>query len=93
MGSGDNNEKLGDYMKIIKKAATKINLGIETPFRHPDRIPEWNMIMTSIDLAYYVTVSDIPEIKIEVISNELCIPNDCRNLAYQAAMLLQKNIM
>lgn len=76
-------------MKVIEKAAAKINLGLDTPFRHPDGMPEWNMVMTSIDLADYVAVTDRTETTIEVLSNTGFLPNDHRNLAYQAAVLLQ----
>lgn len=77
-------------MKIVEKAAAKINLGLDTPFRHGDGMPEWNMVMTSIDLADYVAVTDVSGSDISVVSNTGFLPNDHRNLAYQAALLLQQ---
>lgn len=77
-------------MKIIEKAPAKINLGLDTPRRYDDQSPEWNMVMTSIDLADYVSVETIPgNPKIEVYTNSGFLPNDQRNLAYQAVHILR----
>lgn len=48
-------------MKIIEKAPAKINLGLDTPRRYADKSPEWDMVMTSIDLADYVSVETTQE--------------------------------
>lgn len=77
-------------MKVVEKAAAKINLGLDTPFRHPDGMPEWNMVMASVDLADYVSLTDLPTSKIEVFSSAGFLPNDHRNLGYQAAHLMQR---
>ena len=71
-------------MEITEKAPAKLNLFLDTPFNHPDGLPEWNMIMTSVDLADYV------KIEIKVRTNTGFLPNDSRNLAYQAARILQE---
>ncbi len=79
-------------MEIIEKAPAKLNLFLDTPFRHPDGAPEWKMIMTTIDLADYVkvvTVSNTKKIQVETDTGFL--PQDQKNLAFQAAIRLQKN--
>ncbi|UQS87479.1 4-(cytidine 5'-diphospho)-2-C-methyl-D-erythritol kinase [Nicoliella spurrieriana] len=78
-------------MRIVEKAPAKINLGLDTPYMHDDGLPEWNMVMASVDLADYVEIktnSNHGEIKVE--SDSVFIPNDQRNLAYQAALLVTK---
>lgn len=77
-------------MIIVEKAAAKVNLGLDTPFRHADGQPEWDMVMTSIDLADYVEVRSTGSKQIVVSSNSGFLPNDQRNLAFQAASLLQR---
>lgn len=77
-------------MRVVEKAAAKINLGLDTPFRHEDGMPEWNMVMTSIDLADYVEVRSTARDSIVVSSDSGFLPNDQRNLAFQAASLLQR---
>ncbi|KRL82488.1 4-diphosphocytidyl-2-C-methyl-D-erythritol kinase [Ligilactobacillus equi DSM 15833 = JCM 10991] len=77
-------------MEIIEKAPAKLNLSLDTPFRHPDGEPEWKMVMIAVDLADYVTVKTIPQSrKITVQTNSGFLPCDKRNLAYQAALYLQ----
>lgn len=76
-------------MIVVEKAAAKVNLGLDTPFRHADGQPEWDMVMTSIDLADYVEVRSTDSKSIVVTSNSGFLPNDQRNLAFQAASLLQ----
>ncbi|KRL37686.1 4-(cytidine 5'-diphospho)-2-C-methyl-D-erythritol kinase [Liquorilactobacillus uvarum] len=77
-------------MDILEKAPAKINLCLDTPFRHLDGSPEWRMVMTSIDLSDYVhieTSSALTGISIETDTGFL--PSDHRNLAYKAAKELQ----
>ena len=79
-------------MEILEKAPAKLNLSLDTPFRHQDGEPEWNMVMTAIDLADYVhieTLDNTSEIIVETDSGFL--PDDQRNLAYQAAKTLQQD--
>lgn len=79
-------------MQIIEKAAAKINLSLDTPFNHADGKQEWQMIMTSVDLADYVTIETLDHtMRIEVLNDTGFLPNDRRNLVYQAAKLLQKS--
>ncbi|MHA8137835.1 4-(cytidine 5'-diphospho)-2-C-methyl-D-erythritol kinase [Lactobacillaceae bacterium Scapto_B20] len=76
-------------MKIVEKAPAKINLGLDTTFKHADGLPEWNMVMASVDLADYVEIQTINTDCIIVESDSVFIPNDRRNLAYQAALLIK----
>lgn len=77
-------------MQLIEKAPAKINLGLDTPYHHRDGMEEWNMVMTSVDLADYVEIQTLPHHRrIRVASNSGFLPNDQRNLAFQAAHLLQ----
>lgn len=77
-------------MNLIEKAPAKINLGLDTPMRYPDGSPQWNMIMTSIDLADYVNVEVFENHhSIKVYTDSGFLPNDQRNLAYQAAHVLR----
>lgn len=77
-------------MQIVEKAPAKINLSLDTPFSHPDGSQEWEMVMAAVDLADYVTITTMPgKRKIEVRTDTGFLPNDRRNLAFQAAHILQ----
>jgi 4-diphosphocytidyl-2-C-methyl-D-erythritol kinase len=75
-------------MEINQKAPAKINLSLDSLFRHSDGEHEWEMVMTSIDLADYVRIR--PAAHISVTTDSGFLPEDPRNLAYQAARTLQK---
>ncbi|MHC9531960.1 4-(cytidine 5'-diphospho)-2-C-methyl-D-erythritol kinase [Dellaglioa sp. L3N] len=77
-------------MEIREKAPAKINLSLDTPFDHRNGEQEWRMVMTSVDLADYLhikSLEDRTDITVETDSGFL--PCDHRNLAYQAAKILQ----
>lgn len=76
-------------MRIVEKARAKLNLGLDTLYRHKDGSPEWNMIMTSIDLSDYVEIITTQGDSIHVSSSQVFLPHDQRNLAYQAALLMK----
>ncbi|TPR38794.1 4-(cytidine 5'-diphospho)-2-C-methyl-D-erythritol kinase [Apilactobacillus micheneri] len=76
-------------MRIVEKARAKLNLGLDTLYRHKDGSPEWNMIMTSIDLSDYVEIITTQGNSIHVSSSQVFLPHDQRNLAYQAALLMK----
>lgn len=79
-------------MEILEKAPAKLNLSLDTPFRHQDGEPEWNMVMTAIDLADYVHIETLDNTsKIIVETDSGFLPDDQRNLAYQAAKTLQQD--
>ena len=50
-------------MQLIEKAPAKINLGLDTPYHHQDGAEEWNMVMTSVDLADYVEIQTLTKHK------------------------------
>lgn len=75
---------------ITEKAPAKINLALDTPMRYIDGLPRWNMVMNSIDLADYVTIETHQhQHRIKVYTDSSFLPNDQRNLAYQAAHILK----
>lgn len=78
-------------MEIIEKAPAKINLSLDTPFRNLDGSPEWRMVMTAVDLADYVKIESAGDILgIQVETDAGFLPQDQRNLAYQAAKKMQQ---
>ena len=76
---------------VTVKAPAKINLTLDTLFKRGDNYHEVEMVMTMVDLADYVTVSNLPEDKIVIKSNEFGIPLNEKNLAYQAAKLFKNH--
>lgn len=77
-------------MRVTEKATAKLNLSLDTPMRYFDGSPRWDMVMTSADLADYVTVETHRRpATIKVYTNSGFLPNDQRNLAYQAAHILR----
>lgn len=76
--------------KITEKAPAKINLSLDTPMRYLDGSPRWDNVMATIDLADYVTVeTTTASSQITVCSDSGFLPNDQRNLAYQAVHILR----
>lgn len=79
----------GDFTETLEKAPAKLNLSLDTPFHHHDGSEEWDMVLTSVDLADYVAVKTLGRNgRIKVTTDSGFLPNDHRNLAYQAAHLL-----
>lgn len=79
----------GDTTEILEKAPAKLNLLLDTPFHHADGSEEWDMVLTSVDLADLVTIKTLGRNgRIKVMTDTGFLPNDRRNLAYQAAALL-----
>lgn len=77
-------------MRVTEKAPAKLNLSLDTPMRYFDGSPRWDMVMTSADLADYVTVETHRRpTTIKVYTDSGFLPNDQRNLAYQAAHILK----
>lgn len=77
-------------MLVTEKAPAKLNLSLDTPMRYFDGSPRWDMVMASADLADYVTVeTHAHPAKIKVYTDSGFLPNDQRNLAYQAAHILR----
>jgi 4-diphosphocytidyl-2-C-methyl-D-erythritol kinase len=76
-------------VKVLVKAPAKINLSLDVLYKRPDSFHEVEMIMTTIDLADRVELTLLEENKIHILSHNRYVPDDQRNLAYQAAKLLK----
>lgn len=76
-------------MKLLVKAPAKINLALDVLHKRPDGYHEVEMIMTTIDLADRVELSLLNQDKIHIISHNRYVPDDQRNLAFQAAQLMK----
>lgn len=73
---------------ITIKAPAKINLALDTLYKRKDNYHEVEMIMTTVDLADYITVTPLEKNEIVIKSNEFTMPLNEKNLAYQAANFL-----
>lgn len=72
------------------KAPAKINLTLDTLYKRDDGYHEVEMIMTTVDLADRIGLEARTDGRIEIVSVDRFIPNDAKNLAYQAAALLKE---
>jgi 4-diphosphocytidyl-2-C-methyl-D-erythritol kinase len=72
------------------KAPAKINLSLDAIKKRDDGFHEVEMIMTMVDLADRIDLTDLEDERIKVDVSEGFVPSDYRNLAYQAAALLKK---
>ncbi|WP_226671304.1 4-(cytidine 5'-diphospho)-2-C-methyl-D-erythritol kinase [Metabacillus litoralis] len=77
-------------MRVLEKAPAKINLSLDVLHKRKDGFHEVEMIMTTIDLADRVELVDLPYEDIRIVSHNRFVPDDQRNLAYQAAKLLKE---
>ncbi|KAB7664969.1 4-(cytidine 5'-diphospho)-2-C-methyl-D-erythritol kinase [Bacillus sp. B1-b2] len=77
-------------MKLLVKAPAKINLSLDVLHKRPDGYHEVEMIMTTIDLADRIELTLLDSDRIQIISLNRFVPDDQRNLAYQAAKLLKE---
>ncbi|MBZ5203106.1 4-(cytidine 5'-diphospho)-2-C-methyl-D-erythritol kinase [Planomicrobium chinense] len=73
---------------LYVKAPAKINLTLDVLHKRPDNYHEIEMIMTTVDLADRIGLK-ATESGIFIESADRFVPNDSRNLAYQAAQLLK----
>ncbi|MDN3019994.1 4-(cytidine 5'-diphospho)-2-C-methyl-D-erythritol kinase [Paenibacillus sp. BSR1-1] len=76
-------------MKLLVKAPAKINLALDVLHKRSDGYHEVEMIMTTIDLADRVELTLLNQDQIHILSHNRYVPDDQRNLAYQAAQLLK----
>ncbi|WP_186673329.1 4-(cytidine 5'-diphospho)-2-C-methyl-D-erythritol kinase [Sporosarcina sp. BP05] len=74
---------------LYEKAPAKINLTLDVLHKRPDGFHEVEMIMTTVDLADRIWLRPADNGKIIIKASERHVPNDRKNLAYQAAELLQ----
>lgn len=77
-------------MKLMVKAPAKINLSLDVLHKRSDGYHEVKMVMTTIDLADRVELAERYDQKIMIHSHDRYVPDDHRNLAYQAAQLLKE---
>ncbi|UAC50138.1 4-(cytidine 5'-diphospho)-2-C-methyl-D-erythritol kinase [Bacillus aquiflavi] len=76
-------------MRLLMKAPAKINLSLDALYKRLDGYHEVEMVMTTIDLADRLELSSLDSNEIKVVSHNRFVPDDERNLAYQAAKLLK----
>jgi 4-diphosphocytidyl-2-C-methyl-D-erythritol kinase len=74
---------------LYVKAPAKINLTLDVLHKRPDGFHEVEMIMTTVDLADRIGLDSRDDGVIQIISADRYVPDDQRNLAYQAAKLLK----
>ncbi len=77
-------------MKIYEKAPAKINLSLDVLYKREDGYHEVEMVMTMVDLADRLEISEHPRDEIVITSQAGYIPLDEKNLAYQAAKLIKE---
>ena len=77
-------------MSIIEKAPAKINLGLDIVGKLEDGYHELSMIMVSVDLNDYVTLSEIEGSDIIVESNNHRMPLNDKNDVFKAAQLVRE---
>ncbi|WP_019006076.1 4-(cytidine 5'-diphospho)-2-C-methyl-D-erythritol kinase [Cohnella laeviribosi] len=77
-------------MKVYEKAPAKINLLLDVLRKREDGYHEVEMIMTMVDLADRLEMSELPRDQIVLSSYAGFIPLDEKNLAFQAARLLKE---
>ncbi|HWL11651.1 MAG TPA: 4-(cytidine 5'-diphospho)-2-C-methyl-D-erythritol kinase [Ureibacillus sp.] len=74
---------------LYVKAPAKINLTLDVLYKRPDQYHEVEMIMTTVDLSDRIGLESRSDGLIKIISTNGFIPDDNRNLAYQAAQLIK----
>ncbi|MCA1057255.1 4-(cytidine 5'-diphospho)-2-C-methyl-D-erythritol kinase [Rossellomorea aquimaris] len=79
-------------MRLLVKAPAKINLSLDVLHKRPDGYHEVEMVMTTIDLADRIELTSLQEDTINILSHNRFVPDDGRNLAYQAAQLLKDRL-
>ncbi len=79
-----------EILKLLVKAPAKINLSLDALQKREDGYHEVEMIMTTIDLADRLELRLLEQDEIKITSLNRFVPDDGRNLAYQAALLLKE---
>ncbi|MFD1362589.1 4-(cytidine 5'-diphospho)-2-C-methyl-D-erythritol kinase [Lentibacillus salinarum] len=77
-------------MVFYERAPAKINLSLDVLGKRPDGFHEVKMIMTTVDLADRIALSEIEEDRIEVSTDSPYVPNDERNIACKAARVFKQ---
>ncbi|CAM4295009.1 4-(cytidine 5'-diphospho)-2-C-methyl-D-erythritol kinase [Lacicoccus alkaliphilus] len=71
-------------------APAKINLTLDTLFKRADNFHEVSMVMTTVDLNDQLSFEKRDDNKIIIETENQYLPNDKKNLAYQAAALMME---
>src|SRR5690554_6156422 len=79
-------------MQKMVKAPAKINLTLDVVGKRADGYHDVEMIMTTIDLADRIRLTELKEDKIKVDVTKGYIPNNENNLAYEAARVLKNKV-
>lgn len=74
---------------LYVKAPAKINLTLDVLHKRPDGYHEVEMVMTTVDLADRIGLELRDDEEIVILSADRFVPDDHRNLAYQAAKVLK----
>jgi 4-diphosphocytidyl-2-C-methyl-D-erythritol kinase len=77
-------------LRISVKAPAKINLTLDVLSKRPDGYHEVEMVMTTVDLADRVDLTLLDSGEIALDCSASFVPDDIRNHAYKAAMLLKE---
>ncbi|WP_421617342.1 4-(cytidine 5'-diphospho)-2-C-methyl-D-erythritol kinase [Brevibacillus sp. TJ4] len=77
-------------MRISVKAPAKINLTLDVLAKRPDGYHEVEMVMTTVDLADRVDLTLRGDDQITLDCSASFVPDDIRNHAYKAAVLLKE---
>lgn len=80
----------GRVLYISEKAPAKINLTLDALHKRTDGYHELEMVMTTIDLADRIDLMGTESSSISLESSSGLVPQDERNLAYRAAVLLRE---
>jgi 4-diphosphocytidyl-2-C-methyl-D-erythritol kinase len=76
-------------VRVMEKAAAKINLTLDVLYKRPDGYHEVEMIMAMVDLADRIEMRELQRDTIIISSQAGYIPLDEKNLAFQAARLIK----
>ncbi|WP_235184239.1 hypothetical protein [Agrilactobacillus composti] len=71
-------------------APAKLNLAVDITGQYPDGAFQWQMVSTTLNLFDYVRIKVRDDQQIIVSANQSYVPAGKRNLAFQAARLLQQ---
>lgn len=77
-------------MTIYEKAPAKLNLSLDILRKRTDGYHDVEMVMTTIDLCDRIELTPLSDNQIEVTLWSQFVPNDERNLAYQAAKVFKE---
>ena len=73
---------------IYEKAPAKINFTLDALYKRNDGFHEVEMVMTTVDLNDRVTVEKREDQRVVVQVDYNFVPENAKNLAYKAAMLM-----